>query len=146
MRVPEREIDPRRLLWVGPLTILSSIAAVLAVRTVALRLVARPRRFEPLDIGPPIFDTAVLVAAALIVFAFVAGTSTRPFQLYRRIAFIALLVSFIPDLLLPGRWPNATWPLAVALMAMHAAAWAVTVTMLTTLTVRRDDDDASGSP
>ncbi|MBZ5556297.1 MAG: DUF6069 family protein [Acidobacteriia bacterium] len=137
--MPEREIDPRRLLWVGPLTILSSIAAVLGVRAVALRLLVKPRKFEPLDVGPPIFDTAVLVAAALIVFAFVAGASARPFRLYRRIAFVALLVSFVPDLLLPGRFPNATWPLATVLMMMHVAAWAVTVTMLTTLTARRED-------
>jgi hypothetical protein len=112
--VPERDIDPRRLLWVGPLTILSSIAAVLVVRAV--------------------------------VFAFVAGASVRPFRLYRRIAFAALLISFIPDLLLPGRFQNATWPLVGVLMIMHAAAWAVTVTMLTTLTAARDDDAASGRP
>jgi hypothetical protein len=144
--VPEREIDPRRLIWVGPLTILSSIAAVLVVRSAALRLLGRPRKFEPLDVGPPIFDTAVLVATALLVFAFVAGKAAHPFRLYRRIAFAALLVSFIPDLMLPGRFPNATWPLVTVLMVMHVAAWAVTVTMLTTLTSRRDDGDDGDVP
>jgi hypothetical protein len=135
--VPEREIDPRRLAWVGPLTIMSSIGAVLVVRSVALRVVSRPPRFAPLGVGPPIIDTAVLVAAAVLVFAVVAGTSTNPCRLYRRIAFVALVASFIPDVLLPGRMPGATWATAAALMTMHVAAWAVTVTMLTTLTTTR---------
>ncbi len=121
----------------GPLTIVASITAVLVVRSVALRLVSRPARFAPLYIGPPIVDTAVLVAAAIIVFAFVAGTASHPLRLYRRIALVALValvVSFIPDLLLPGRWPGATWAIAATLMIMHVAAWWVTVTMLTRLT------------
>ena len=33
--MPEREIDPRRLVWVGPLTIICANAAVLTVRHVA---------------------------------------------------------------------------------------------------------------
>jgi len=132
--VPEREVDPRRLLWVGPLTIIASIAAVLVVRAAALRLVDRPPRFAPLAVGPPIVDTTVLVAAAVIVFAVVAATARQPLRLYHRIAFVALIISFIPDLLLPGRWPGATWPIASALMTMHVAAWWVTVTMLTRLT------------
>jgi hypothetical protein len=132
--VPEREIDPRRLAWLGPLTIMSSIGAVLLVRNVALRVVSRPPRFAPLGVGPPIVDTAVLVAAAVLVFAVVAGTSATPCRLYRRIAFVALAASFIPDVLLPGRMPGATWAIAAALMTMHVAAWGVTVTMLTTLT------------
>jgi hypothetical protein len=137
--VPEREVDPRRLAWVGPLTIVSSIGAVLAVRSVALRVVSRPPRFAPLGVGPPIIDTAVLAAAAVLVFAVVAGTSANPCRLYRRIAFAALVASFIPDVLLPGRWPGATWAIAAALMTMHVAAWGVIVTLLTTLTTTRVD-------
>jgi hypothetical protein len=144
--VPEREVDPRRLAWVGPLTIVSSIGAVLAVRSAALRVVSRPPRFAPLGVGPPIVDTAVLVAAAVLVFAVVAGTSTNPCRLYRRVAFVALVASFIPDVLLPGRWPGATWAVAAALMTMHVAAWAVTVTMLTTLTTRASSGTRRGRP
>jgi hypothetical protein len=132
--VPEREIDPRRLIWVGPLTIIAAIAAVLVVRGVALRVLNPPPSFAPLGVFPPIIDTAVLVAAAVLVFVVVAGTASNPRRLYRRIALVALVVSFIPDLLLPGRWPGATWMLAGSLMTMHVAAWWVAVTMLTTLT------------
>jgi len=113
---------------------MASIGAVLIVRSVALMLVSRPPRFAPLGVGPPIVDTTVLVAAAVIVFAVVAGTARQPLRLYRRIALVALVISFIPDLLLPGRWPGATWAIAGALMTMHVAAWGVTVTMLTRLT------------
>ena len=135
--MPEAEIDPRRLLWAGPLTIVAAIAAVLLVRRAALLVIDLPQRFAPLAVFPPIIDTFVLVAAAVIVFAFVAGTTGNPLRRYRRIAFAALLVSFIPDLMLPGRWPSATWPLAGVLMTMHVAAWWVTVTLLTKLTTTR---------
>ena len=121
-------------MWVGPSTIIASIAAVLVVRKAALMVLHAPPSFAPLAVFPPIIDTTVLVAAAILVFTVVAGTAANSCRLYRRIALVALFVSFIPDLLLPSRWPGATWALAGALMTMHVAAWWVTVTMLTTLT------------
>jgi hypothetical protein len=80
-------------------------------------VVSLPPRFQPLAVAPPIFDTAVLVAAAVIIFAVVAGTSANAGRLYRRIALVALAASFIPDL--ACQWEEAvqrsvllssTWP------------------------------------
>jgi len=130
----EREIDPRRLVWVGPLTIVCANVAVLTVRHVALMLVTPPVRFAPLGVGPAVIDTTILVSAGILVFVVIAANAANPYRLYRWIAFVALLVSWIPDMLLPGRWPSATWPLAMSLMAMHVAAWWATVTILTGLT------------
>ena len=117
------------MLWLGPLTILSSIAAVLATRHVGILIVRRPTRFDMLGAGPSILDTAVLVTIAIFVFAAIASSSAeKPRRRYRAVAFAALLVSFLPDLLLLR---SAPWPPVAILMAEHVAAWFVTVELLT---------------
>jgi len=117
------------MVWLGPLTILSSIAAVLATRQVGLVIVRRPSRFDMLGAGPSILDTAVLVTIAMFVFASIASSNAeRPRRRYRVVAFVALLVSFLPDFLLLR---TAPWPPVAILMAEHVAAWFVTVELLT---------------
>jgi len=123
------EFDVGRIIWLGPLTILSAIAAVLATRWAGLKAVTLPRRFEPLGVGPTVVDTFILVTIAVFVFATVAGSGrAHPRRRYRIIAFACLLVSFVPDLLI-----TATWPLKSLLIAEHVAAWLVTVELLTRL-------------
>jgi hypothetical protein len=136
--VPEEPaLDRRRILWAGPLTVVAAIAAVQVVRAAALAtLPLPPEGFQPFGWFFPIFDTVVLVTAAVIVFAVVAGFASTPVRTYGRIAFVALLLSMIPDVLMHSRRPNLfTWPRTSALMLMHVAAWWVTVTMLSRLTV-----------
>lgn len=117
------------MVWLGPITVVSSVLAVLATRRAALMIVTRPPRFDMLSIGPSILDTAVLVTIAMFVFASVASSGVeRPRRRYRIIAFIALLVSFLPDLLLLR---SAPWTPVAVLMAEHVAAWFVTVELLT---------------
>jgi len=125
----ERDFEPSRMLWLGPLTILSSIAGVLATRRVGLVIVQRPPRFDMLSVGPSIIDTFILVTVAIFVFtAIVSSAAARPRRRYRVVAFVALLVSFLPDLLLLRVAP---WPPVAILMAEHVAAWFVTVELLT---------------
>jgi len=129
MRAPEADFEVARIYWLGPLTILSAIGAVLATRAAGLRLVTVPRRFEFLNVGPSVIDTFILVTIAIFVFASVASAGhERPRRRYRLVAFICLLVSFVPDLLM-----TAAWPLKLLLMAEHVAAWLVTVEFLTRL-------------
>jgi uncharacterized protein DUF6069 len=139
----ERPIQRRRLLWVGPLTVLAAIGAVLVVRmaaVAALRL--QPQTFQPLGWFFPIFDTLILVTAAVIVFVFVARSANTPIRTYRRIALAALVLSMIPDLRIHARRPELfTWPRTSALMLMHLVAWRVTVTMLTKLTTCSKSED-----
>ena len=117
------------MVWLGPLTILSAVAAVLATRHLALLIIKRPPRFDMLGAGPSILDTAVLVTIAIFVFASVTSSSAeKPRRRYRVVAFVALLVSFVPDLLLLRAVP---WPPVAILMAEHVAAWFVTVELLT---------------
>jgi len=127
--MPERDFEPQRMVWLGPLTIVSAVIAVLATRRAGLAVIARPPRFDMLSIGPSVFDTFVLVTIAMFVFSAIASSGTsRPRRRYRVVAFVALLVSFVPDLLLLRAAP---WPPIAILMAEHVAAWFVTVELLT---------------
>jgi hypothetical protein len=128
----DRDFEPQRMLWLGPATILGSVAAVLATRWAALKLITRPPRFDMLGVGPSVFDTAALVTIAIFVFSVVVSSGKpQPRRRYRIIAFVALLVSFFPDFLLLRH--AAPWPPVAILMAEHVAAWLVTVELLTRL-------------
>jgi hypothetical protein len=121
----------RRLLWVGPVTVLSSIVAVLVVRLITVLALHPDPKFLPLTMLPVVLDTTVLVTWAVLVFGVVMRFAADPIQRYRRIAGRVLLVSFLPDIALAKShtW-GAIWPYVLALMVMHVAAWAVCVTAL----------------
>jgi hypothetical protein len=146
-----KSLQPGRLIWVGPLTVLASIAAVLLVRLTAVALLHPEPTFMPLTMVPAIIDTAVLVTLAVFVYHRVVSGRDLPGMLigvagwrfftldpipaYRLLAVRALLVSFVPDITV-AFWPRAKWPYAFVLGAMHIAAWAVCVPMLTRLTTK----------
>ena len=141
-----------RLIWVGPLTVLASIAAVLIVRLIAAYVLRPEPEFLPLTLAPAIIDTAVFVSLGVFVFHRVASGRPLPSVLfslvgarfwfldpihrYRFIAFRVLLVSFLPDIAI-ALTHRAQWPYAFALATMHVAAWATCVQMLITLTTLR---------
>ena len=143
----------RELIWVGPLTVLASIAAVLLVRFIAVALLHPEPAFKPLTVMPAILDTAILVTCAVFVFRRVVSGGGLPGMLlalagrrfltldpipaYRFLSFRVLLVSFLPDIAVAISL-REKWPYAVALAAMHVAAWAVCVPMLTKLTGGED--------
>src|SRR5262249_30849191 len=115
--------------WLGPLTIGSSIAAGLATRGTGLHFVTVPRRFEVLNVGPPLIDTFLPATNAIFLFPQVAGTGHDPPRRRDRVIAVGWLVlSFGPDVLIDG-----TWPPKILLMAEHVAAWLVTVELLTRL-------------
>jgi hypothetical protein len=142
------DIEFRRLVWVGPLTVLASIGAVLLVRAAAVTLLRPEPTFLPLTVTPAILDTAVLVTLAVLVFRRVLSGRGLPLPLlmligdglftldassaFRRIAFRVLLISFLPDI---GIAVSGTrhWEYALVLAMMHVAAWGVCVLMLANL-------------
>ena len=131
-----------RLYWVGPATVAVAVLAVELVRRIAANLLSPlPRAFVfPLTSIEPLVITAVLVTFPVIVFALVSDMSVNPLTTYRRLALVVLVVSFVPDIAVAVSSAGDSWPAAIALMAMHVAAWAVSVTMLTRLTVVRSHD------
>ncbi len=129
-------IQLRRLLWVGPLTVVAAVVAVQIVRFIILALLPQASNAMQLSVlGISVVFTAVLVIGAVLVFALVARFAANPIKLYQRIALIVLVISLIPDALWArSSMPGASWPNSIALMVLHVVAWAVTVWMLTNLT------------
>ena len=125
------DVNAKALSWVGPLTVVSAVLLVFATRAVAVPLFGLNGEFPPLTYGGLGFFTVILVGLAVLVFAAFVKWSSRPIALYRRIALAVLALSMLPDAWLPGRLPGATWPIAIALMVAHVAAWLPTVFILT---------------
>ena len=131
---PTSRIRLSRLIWLGPLTVLASIFGVLIVRVVAV-VILQPNP-TPMSLGwvMPILFTLVLVTGAVLVFALVARFAKNPIRSYQIIAFVFLLLSFLPDIgFAQSPMPGANWSNAIALMTMHIAAWAICVTVLVKL-------------
>jgi hypothetical protein len=130
------QIQLRRLIWLGPLTILASILGVLIVGVIAVAIL-RPDP-APMSLGwvlPTLF-TFVLVSGAVLVFALVARFAKNPIRTYQIIAFVFLLISFLPDIgFARSPMPGANWPNAIALMIMHIVAWEICVSMLSKLSI-----------
>ena len=130
------KIELRRLWWVGPLTILASILGVLIVRVIAVAIL-RPDP-TPMSLGwvMPVIFTFVLVTGAVLVFALVSRFVANPIRTYQIIAFVFLLISFLPDIgFARSPMPGANWPNAIALMIMHIVAWGICVSMLSKLSL-----------
>lgn len=123
--------DLRRLIWVGPLTVIAAVAAVRVIQAGTMMAFGMPQAGEE-----PAVLTAFFVTIAVIVFAIVTTEAPAPEPTFRRIAFVCLLLSCVPDVAI-GQFnliKGAGWKLAWIFIAMHVAAWFVTVEMLTRLT------------
>lgn len=132
--VPAEQIDLRRLVWVGPLVVAAAVLATVLVRALALAIFEISDDFEPLaSVGPTIVSTVVASLAAIGVFALVARRSQRPITTYRRVAVVALALSFIGFTTLRGTDGVGAAGIGT-LIAMHLVAFAVCVGLLTTLT------------
>ncbi len=126
-----------RLLWVGLLAVLAAVVVNLIIRTFAV-VAFGLSGFLPLAVGPTVVFTVVGVLGAVAVFALVARFAREPVRLFVRVAFVVLLLSLVPDvlLLLAGSVPGTTVAGVLALMAEHVATWAIAVGTLTTLARR----------
>jgi len=135
------EVQIRQLWWLGPLTVLASILGVLIVRVIAVAILQPSPQPPSLGWVMPVIFTLVLVTGAVLVFALVARFAKKPIRTYQIIAFIVLLLSFLPDIgFAQASMPGANWPNALALMVMHVAAWAITVVMLTRLSLTGNEE------
>jgi hypothetical protein len=85
----------------------------------------------------PLVFTAILVTAAIIVFAAIADNAADPVRTFRRVAGVVLWVSFVPNVVAAVSLGDNAWRSALALAALHVVAWGVTITMLTKLTAVR---------
>jgi hypothetical protein len=129
---------PSRLWWVGLLAIVLATALNVLIGYLAVRLLDISKTFSPLDgYGTIIPFTVIGVGAATVVYALLLRYSRNPRRVFVRVAGAALVLTFVPDiLLLVASEPGATAVSVGALMSMHVAAWAISVPTLITLAGR----------
>jgi hypothetical protein len=124
-----------RLLWLGPLTVAVAVIAVVAVQAAVVQILQPLPRFSDslLRSSEPAVATGFFVACGIAVFVAASRLANNAVQAFRRIALGALLVSFIPNVVVAASgMRGADWRSMLALMLLHVIAWAVTVAMLTT--------------
>jgi hypothetical protein len=121
-----------RIVWAGPLTVLTSLAAVHLVRQVVIRLPHVRPRSVAFGLVAVTADTAILCSIAVLVFALVSAFHDHAVRRFRWIAFAALLVSFLPLVHAPEIGNLST---VFGIGAMHVAAYIPCVTVLPAATV-----------
>jgi Family of unknown function (DUF6069) len=135
--LPSRKerIDWSRLWWVGFGVLVASVVVNLLVRSAALALF--PTMIMTAD--HIILFTVLGALGATLVFALVAWRAARPITLYRWIAGVALLLSFVPDILiLMTGFPVSTFGVYIL---MHIATAAICVIGLTKFTQARNEEE-----
>ena len=125
------DVNGRALWWAGPFTVATAVLLVWVTRAAAFAVLDLPAEFPPLTQWGLAFFTVILVGLGVLVFVGFVRWSARPIAVYRKVALVALALSMLPDLWLPGNVPGATWPVAIVLMLTHVAAWLPTVFILT---------------
>ena len=127
----------RKLIWVGPLTIVSTIIVNFILRSIAVSIFGVPETFQYLQASYIIGSTIVFGLVALLAFVLVNRFARRPIHFYRILGFVALCVSFLcPVMALVGLFPAPGMTLSIfwTMIVMHIVSAIIVVSLLTTLT------------
>src|SRR5690242_4131635 len=92
-------VSARKLIWVGPLTIVATAIVNLLIRTVAVASFGVAESFQYLQAGSVIGSSVVFVLLALLALWLVNRLTRRPIQFYRILALVALVVSYLLPLM-----------------------------------------------
>ncbi len=125
---------PRKLLWIGPLAIVSAVIANLIVRAIAVAFFGVPGSFQYFQATYIISSTIIYLLLALIAFALVNHFAHRPIRFYRALALVALLISFlIPAMALGGLLPTPGMNVHIfwTMIVMHSVSAVIVVGLLT---------------
>ncbi len=118
-----------RLVVVGGVLVVAATAADLIVATVLGGALGVPAGFTPLTAPAVAATTIAVMIAATAVFGWLARVRPDPRPAFVRIALVALVLSWVPDLGIwaAGVFPHTTGAGIAALMALHpvAAAFAI---------------------
>lgn len=130
----------RKLVWVGPLTIVVAVLVNLVIRTIAVVFFGVPDAFMYLQAPFVVGSTTIFLLLALLAFGLVGRFARRPVRFYRILALVALLVSFLnPIMALAGMFPAPGMNLSIfwTMVIMHTVTAALAVSLLTTLAAER---------
>jgi len=131
------QVALRKLIWVGPLTIVSTVIANLIIRSIAVSSFGVPETFQYMEAPYVIGSTIVFVLVALLAFVLVNRFARRPIQFYRILAFVILCISFLsPVMALVGLFPAPGMTLSIfwTMIVMHIVSAIIVVGLFTTLT------------
>jgi hypothetical protein len=120
-RVQDEHVAFKRLLWATPLAAVAAAVGNAVVYFVASALGAMPQDFVVQGSGP--------ITLAPVIFAVVVLLSRRPIWTFRIVAVVALVLSFVTPLTIPG----APLSLILTLELMHVVAAVIITGVLTTL-------------
>jgi hypothetical protein len=125
-----------RLWLVGLFAIIAAVVVNAVIATAAVSFLPIPASSMQIRV-PMVYSVFTVIGSlgAVLVFALVARFSRRPIRLYRIIATVALVLSFIPDLALSSFLGGAVT--VAVLLFMHIATYLVCVGMLTNMTRAR---------
>lgn len=101
-------------------------------------LVPAPGGEQPLTVGMVVIGSVVGTIGGAGVFALIGTFARRPVRTFCIVATVVLVLSLATPLTIPG----APLSMVLSLEAMHVAAWAVTVGVITTLVLRTEPADA----
>ena len=135
----QESVSLRKLLWVGPLTIIVAALVNLLIRTSAVAFFGVPDGFTYLQAPSVIGSTVVFLLLALLAFVLVGRMASRPVRFYRILALVALFVSFLnPVMALAGLFPapGMNLPIFWTMIVMHTVTAIITVSLLTWLSVK----------
>src|SRR5579872_3505121 len=135
--ISREKLAPRKLFWVGPLTIIIVAIANLVVRTIAVAFFGVPETFQYLQAPYVIGSTIIFLLVALFVFMLVSRFAQRPIRFYRILALIVLCVSFLsPVTALVGVFPAPGMNMHIfwTMILMHIVSAVIVVSLLTTMT------------
>ena len=133
-RVQDEHVAFKRLLWATPLAAVAAAVGNAVVYFVASALGAMPQDFVvqgsgPITLGPVVLSSLIGAAGAAVIFAVVVLLSRRPIWTFRIVAVVALVLSFVTPLTIPG----APLSLILTLELMHVVAAVIITGVLTTL-------------
>ncbi len=133
---PAEPVARGRIWWVGLAAVAVATLVNGLVRALALASLTVDPGFLPLQSPAYLPFTIIGGGAGVLVFALLAWRARRPFTVFRIVAVIALILSYLPDLGLLNMMPGANAATVGTLMLMHTLTAAIIVGALTTLTRR----------
>jgi len=120
----------RKLIWVGPLTIVFTVIVNLLIRSIAVSIFGVPETFQYLQAPYVIGSTIVFLLVALLAFVLVNRFARRPIRFYRLLAFVVLCISFLsPVMALVGLFPAPGMTLSIfwTMIVMHLVSAIIVV-------------------
>lgn len=116
-------------LALGAVAALLAAAAVVAVQWIVLSIRPDAALFKPLDsYARTAIFTIIPAFLATALFAWLAGRRSDPARAFIRISLVVLVISFIPDYILPV--PDRTLPASTITAFLHVVAAAIIVGVL----------------